>query len=211
MSKFSACLVALLSLVCAPLFSAADTLKLVSDSGQNVGGEIIYPYSFSINGASGLKDLMCLNMNLTVSPGESWNVTVGAVPLDSSQNSINYRADAWIYSQLGSNGYTNAEVQYAVWDIFDQSDVNGHAGFDATAQQLVKTGLTMAQNKALVSSGFFSGYTLYAPTSDQTGWTYGQPQTFLGTSPVPEPSSLLLLGSGLLGSAGMLRRRLVRL
>lgn len=30
------------------------------------------------------------------------------------------------------------------------------------------------------------------------------------TSPVPEPSSLMLLGSSVLGAAGMMRRRLVR-
>jgi len=130
----------------------------VSDSHQNVGGEDVYPYNFSINGASQLTPLMCLNIDRTITFNEIWDVTVSGVPMDASQSSTNYRAAAWIYSQVGN--YSNADLQYAAWDIFDPTDVNGQTGFDATAKSLASTGLTMAMDESLIDSGFFAGFSL---------------------------------------------------
>lgn len=52
----------------------------------------------------------------------------------------------------------------------------------------------------------FNDVRVYVPTSDGTSWTDGVPQTFLGST--SEPSTLLTLGSSLLGLAGLARKRL---
>ena len=177
----------------------ADTLQLVSGSGQIIAGTEVFPYNFSINGSAKTTALMCLDFNRHITYGELWNVNVTKVPLDNSLASIKYRADAWIYSMLGK--YSNPDLQYAVWSIFDPDDINTSAGFTSTAQTLAAQAYKMAQDQNFINGGFFSGFSLYLPNANQAGWTDGMPQDFIGVAVTPEPSSLIMMaiGAALLG------------
>jgi len=208
MRILSACLTALCSLVLVTSTASADTLQLVSTGGQAVDNVYVYPYNFSINSSSTLTSLMCMDYNREVSVGEQWNVTTNNVALDSSTLSTQYREEAFLYSELKSN--SASDVQFAAWDIFDDADVKNLSGFTANSNNLVQQALAAANNQTLIASGFFNGYSLYIPTSNQSGWTNGIPQEFVGAAQAPEPSSFVLLGSGLLSAAGMFRRRLAR-
>ena len=213
--------VLLCGLAAAPGFSKADTLTLVSSTGGTAGVDI-YPYSFSVNGSSTLTSLMCLNLNREITQGETWNATLNSVPTGSSSpvagtsapdattSAVDFRADAWLFGQLGK-GYSNSDIQYAVWSIEDAADATASSAWDSTAQTLATDALLAANNQTLIDSGFFSGFELYLPTADTSGWyNGGAPQAFIGLadpSPTPEPSSLALLGTSALGAAGVLRRR----
>ena len=187
------------------LMAKADTLSLVSVSAQS-GGEYIYPYNFSVNGASTLTGLMCLDLNRTITVGETWQVTEQGVT-----SSNLYKQEAYIFSQLGQGTYSDSDVQWAAWSIFDAPGVHSHGMDTASVNQLLSSADTAVNTPGMLTADFYSQYQVYIPTNDMSGWTMGIPQEFIGkVSPVPEPSSLVLLSSGLLGAAGMVNRRIRR-
>ncbi len=189
----------------------ADTLQFVFSDQPG------YPFQFKVNGSNTITNLMCLDMDRRVTYNEKWNVDITGIPLDNSLTSTQYRADALIFSQLGG-GYSNAELQYAAWSIFDMADVATTLSGTANAKTM-STVLTIdqlawqrAQDQVLIKSGFFSAFSLYLPTTDTTGWTAGTPQRYIGAAAAavtPEPGTIALMITGVLcmGCAVLYRRR----
>jgi|GEM_PF-6244115 hypothetical protein len=207
MKLFSKCAVLILGLAMASTVSYADTVSMTftGTSGASNGTDNIFPYFFSIDGSSTLASLLCVNFDNEIFQGESWDATTSSITTSSSKTA---QEDAYLFSLLGDSTFSNNDIQEAVWFL----SASNPSAVPITSNDhtlLLDASNAVTQADLGGSSTFDDGqFTLYTPVpGSQDPSNDGLPQSFVGVSPTPEPNSLLLLTSGLLGCAGLLYRR----
>jgi PEP-CTERM motif len=214
----------ILLLLAAAATASADTVTLTLNNGgtDTMGGVYVGPYNFT--GSTGSLQLICDDYVHEVWANESWMATTSTLPPLGSPLQFNsgtlqqYEEAAWLAQQIFALGPANSGnaatigwMQYALWDIFTCSGVvNGPGCASAGLSPSDQTGVAMwyANAQSGYASGNYSDVVIYTPTpGTQVPSGDPLPQEYIGIIPTPEPGSLLLLGTGLLGLF-VFRRRL---
>jgi len=188
--------VALLLLLVAsslPAVAGVVNMQFNGTGGYSWGGFYTYPYHFTVDGQS--YNLMCVSYSNEIYGGETWQANVytvagyGALP---GQTLLVAEKLAYLYLQAEADGGSNPLINAEAWYI---------------------NGAPISEPDPTLLSGFVFGSSTY-PTvrvyvpiaGTQIPSADGIPQIFFGST--PEPSTLLMMGSGLLGVAGLARKRL---
>jgi hypothetical protein len=192
------------------------SVTFTGTSGHSQGGVDTDPYYGTVNGVQNVP-IVCDDFSHHVTSGEMWTANVSTFnsltyvrfqQATQAQTLQLYEEAGWLFDQLfvSGNSSQTGNISYALWAIFDSGQVEGSSGWTTGGNSTNPTSangwLHDAENQTFYA-GEFSNLEILTPVSSGSN----SPQEYITFAPTPEPTSLLLLASGLFAVAFLVRKK----
>jgi len=162
-----------------------------------------YPVSVSFNNLTGTAALACYDINNPNYLGRTYYGTL-AYSTTPAEIEISWLADQVRVTPL-SDSATLGALSNAMWELGFPSSTNAEGGY-LPIDPAAAPWISLAQ--IAVANGYKPDTIIFIPDDSNTQ-RFGFITSTIPLTPSPEPGTLALIGSGVLGMAGILRRKLV--
>lgn len=188
--------VIILGALALPAVAATVNLQFTGlPTGNNYWGVASYPYDISVNGAPN-QWMMCIGYTEHIEGWETWQATATSVgSLDLATHLLDYEA-AYLFTFAVAEGGADSNINAAAWYLFE-----GQPGLTPE----VAAWVVLAQDQPY-TQGEFANVLLYTAIPGTESTNLGTAQNFLAST--PEPGTLMMFGTGIIGLAGLLRTKL---